>query len=133
MNIHEYQAKQLFRDYAIAVPQGMVADSPAQARLAAEQLPSSAWVVKAQIHAGARGGAGQSPSLDEVGAHAGHAGHSQSRIKPMPRCRSMLFGSKRRPRSKTNLLESLIDRQRTPDLYRSAVMAWISKPWPPKP
>jgi succinyl-CoA synthetase, beta subunit len=73
MNIHEYQAKQLFRDYAIAVPQGMVADSPAQARLAAEQLPGSAWVVKAQIHAGARGKAGGvkvARSLDEVGAHA---------------------------------------------------------------
>jgi len=58
MNIHEYQAKQLFRDYAIAVPQGAVADSPQLARRAAEQLPGSAWVVKAQIHAGARGKAG---------------------------------------------------------------------------
>ncbi len=58
MNIHEYQAKQLFRDYAIAVPEGLMAASPEQARQAAEQLTSPAWVVKAQIHAGARGKAG---------------------------------------------------------------------------
>lgn len=58
MNIHEYQAKQLFRDYAIAIPQGAIATTPEQARLAAQQLGGSAWVVKAQIHAGARGKAG---------------------------------------------------------------------------
>ena len=69
MNIHEYQAKQLFRDFAIPVPQGQVASSPEQARQAAESLTSSAWVVKAQIHAGARGKAGGVKvfrNLDEV-------------------------------------------------------------------
>ena len=74
MNIHEYQAKQLFRDYAISVPQGMVAQSPEQARQAAEQLPGAAWVVKAQIHAGARGKAGGvkiAGNLQEVANYAG--------------------------------------------------------------
>jgi succinyl-CoA synthetase beta subunit len=58
MNIHEYQAKQLFADFAIPVPQGLVADSAAAAGSAAQQIPGPAWVVKAQIHAGARGKAG---------------------------------------------------------------------------
>lgn len=58
MNIHEYQAKQLFRDYAIAVPAGTVAATASQARQAAEQLGGDNWVVKAQIHAGGRGKAG---------------------------------------------------------------------------
>ncbi|MGY6277497.1 ADP-forming succinate--CoA ligase subunit beta [Methylomonas sp. MgM2] len=58
MNIHEYQAKQLFRDFAIPVPQGAMAETAEQAKLAAQTLPGTAWVVKAQIHAGARGKAG---------------------------------------------------------------------------
>ncbi|MCQ8130230.1 ADP-forming succinate--CoA ligase subunit beta [Methylomonas rivi] len=58
MNIHEYQAKQLFRDFAIPVPAGGVADSAAQAGQVMQTLTGSAWVVKAQIHAGARGKAG---------------------------------------------------------------------------
>jgi succinyl-CoA synthetase beta subunit len=58
MNIHEYQAKQLFRDYAITVPHGVVANTPEQAQQAAQTLASPLWVVKAQIHAGARGKAG---------------------------------------------------------------------------
>lgn len=58
MNIHEYQAKQLFRDFAIPVPQGGVAMSAEQAQQVAQSLSSPAWVVKAQVHAGARGKAG---------------------------------------------------------------------------
>lgn len=58
MNIHEYQAKQLFREFAIPVPVGGMATSGAEAQQIAESLPGSAWVVKAQIHAGARGKAG---------------------------------------------------------------------------
>ena len=58
MNIHEYQAKQLFRDFAIPVPAGGVADSAAQAGQVMQTLTGQAWVVKAQIHAGARGKAG---------------------------------------------------------------------------
>jgi len=58
MNIHEYQAKQLFRDFLVPVPQGDVAISPQHAEQIAESLGGLAWVVKAQIHAGARGKAG---------------------------------------------------------------------------
>jgi succinyl-CoA synthetase beta subunit len=58
MNIHEYQAKQLFRDFSIPVPSGFVAHSPQQAVEMAGLLAGQAWVLKAQIHAGARGKAG---------------------------------------------------------------------------
>jgi succinyl-CoA synthetase beta subunit len=58
MNIHEYQAKQLFRDFSVPTPMGDVASTPLQARNVAEDIPGLGWVVKAQIHAGARGKAG---------------------------------------------------------------------------
>ena len=58
MNLHEYQSKRLFAEYAIPVPKGQVADSPDGAVAAAEKLGGSLWVVKAQIHAGGRGKAG---------------------------------------------------------------------------
>ncbi|HEY4555656.1 MAG TPA: ADP-forming succinate--CoA ligase subunit beta [Lysobacter sp.] len=58
MNFHEYQAKQLFADYGIAVPKGIVARTPEEAVAAAKQIPGDLWVVKAQIHAGGRGKAG---------------------------------------------------------------------------
>jgi succinyl-CoA synthetase beta subunit len=58
MNLHEYQAKDVFRNYGIAVPTGRVAASPEEAVEAAEALGGSVWVVKAQVHAGGRGKAG---------------------------------------------------------------------------
>ena len=58
MNLHEYQSKELFAEYAIPIPKGRVADSPDSAVAAAEALGGSLWVVKAQIHAGGRGKAG---------------------------------------------------------------------------
>ena len=58
MNLHEYQAKQLFARYGIPVSSGEVADSPKAARAAAANLGGSLWVVKAQVHAGGRGKAG---------------------------------------------------------------------------
>jgi succinyl-CoA synthetase beta subunit len=58
MNFHEYQAKELFAEFGIAVPKGQVAGSPDEARSAALALGGSQWVVKAQIHAGGRGKAG---------------------------------------------------------------------------
>ena len=58
MNIHEYQAKALFREYAIPVPQGSVVTSTDQAAVVATQLGGARWVVKAQVHAGGRGKAG---------------------------------------------------------------------------
>jgi succinyl-CoA synthetase beta subunit len=58
MNLHEYQAKDVFRNYGIAVPAGRVAASPEEAVQAAEALGGSVWVVKAQVHAGGRGKVG---------------------------------------------------------------------------
>ena len=58
MNLHEYQAKDLFRSYAIPVPAGKVAASAEQAAAAARELGGAVWVVKAQVHAGGRGKAG---------------------------------------------------------------------------
>lgn len=58
MNIHEYQGKQLLKQYGVAVPHGIVAFSADQAVEAAEKLKTDVKVVKAQIHAGGRGKAG---------------------------------------------------------------------------
>ena len=58
MNLHEYQAKQLFADYGIPVPRGAAARTPAEALDAARRLDGGAWVVKAQVHAGGRGKGG---------------------------------------------------------------------------
>jgi succinyl-CoA synthetase beta subunit len=58
MNLHEYQAKDLFRSFGIPVPAGRVAGSPEEAVAAAQSLGGPIWVVKAQVHAGGRGKAG---------------------------------------------------------------------------
>src|SRR6202050_5848612 len=58
MNLHEYQSKELFAQYAIPIPKGQVADSPDSAVAAAKALGGSLWVVKAQVHAGGRGKSG---------------------------------------------------------------------------
>jgi malate-CoA ligase subunit beta len=58
MDIHEYQAKELLAKFGIAVPHGGIADSPDQAVYRANEIGGSRWVVKAQIHSGARGKAG---------------------------------------------------------------------------
>lgn len=58
MNIHEYQAKQIFRDYGVPVLDGHPAETPEEAKKVAELLNSNLFVVKAQIHAGGRGKGG---------------------------------------------------------------------------
>jgi len=58
MNLHEYQAKEVFAAHGIPVPTGRVAASPDEAVKAAEALGGAVWVVKAQVHAGGRGKAG---------------------------------------------------------------------------
>ena len=73
MNFHEYQAKQLFAEYGIAVPAGRIARTPEEAVEAAKAIPGDLWVVKAQIHAGGRGKAGGvklAKNLDEVKQYA---------------------------------------------------------------
>jgi succinyl-CoA synthetase beta subunit len=58
MNIHEYQAKSLFRTYGIPVPNGEIATTANEAIAISKQLDGNGWVVKAQVHAGGRGKAG---------------------------------------------------------------------------
>jgi succinyl-CoA synthetase beta subunit len=55
MNIHEYQAKDLYRAYGVPTPKGVPAFSVDEAVKAAQSLPGPVWVVKSQIHAGGRG------------------------------------------------------------------------------
>lgn len=58
MNIHEFQAKEIFRRYGVPTADGMMATTPADARNAADRIGGEKWVVKAQIHAGGRGKGG---------------------------------------------------------------------------
>ena len=58
MNLHEYQAKEVFAAYGIPVPQGRVAATADAAAELTKSVPGPVWVVKAQVHAGGRGKAG---------------------------------------------------------------------------
>jgi len=69
LNIHEYQAKQIFAKYGVPTPRGIIANTPLQAATNAQELGGNIWVVKAQIHAGGRGlggGVKLARSIDEV-------------------------------------------------------------------
>ena len=69
MNIHEYQAKQVFAKYGVPVPKGIMVESVDAAVEAAKELGGPVWVVKAQIHAGGRGlggGVKLAKTIDEV-------------------------------------------------------------------
>lgn len=68
MNIHEYQAKQLFAQFGIPVPIGRIARSEQEAVDAAKNLKGEKWVVKAQVHAGGRGKAGGVKLVDSIDA-----------------------------------------------------------------
>jgi succinyl-CoA synthetase beta subunit len=83
VNIHEYQAKELYRQYGVPTPAGHAAFTVEDAVAAAKKLPGPVWVVKAQIHAGGRGkgkfkekeagdkgGVRLAKSIDEVQAYA---------------------------------------------------------------
>ena len=58
MNLHEYQGKQLFREYGLPVSDGFACDTPEEVEAAVGKIPGDMWVVKAQVHAGGRGKAG---------------------------------------------------------------------------
>src|SRR5881396_2863357 len=69
MNIHEYQAKAVLKEFGVPVPKGIPAFTAGEAVRAAHALGGPVWVVKAQIHAGGRGKAGGVKvvkSIDEV-------------------------------------------------------------------
>ena len=58
MNLHEYQAKEVLREYGITTPRGVVIANTLHAEVASNELGGGQWVIKAQIHAGGRGKAG---------------------------------------------------------------------------
>tara|TARA_B100001741_G_scaffold234206_1_gene195307 strand:- start:1535 stop:2698 length:1164 start_codon:yes stop_codon:yes gene_type:complete len=58
MDIHEYQAKKILADFGVTIPRGGIAYSPENAENKAREIGGTKWVVKAQIHSGARGKAG---------------------------------------------------------------------------
>ncbi|WP_312184802.1 ATP-grasp domain-containing protein, partial [Pantoea sp. CTOTU46764] len=58
MNLHEYQAKQLFARYGMPAPTGYACTTPREAEEAASKIGAGPWVVKCQVHAGGRGKAG---------------------------------------------------------------------------
>lgn len=77
MNLHEYQGKQILKSFGVAIQEGIVADTPAEAVEAAKKLTEQTgtqwWVIKAQIHAGGRGKGGGvklAKSIDEVSQRA---------------------------------------------------------------
>ncbi|MGQ4275667.1 ADP-forming succinate--CoA ligase subunit beta [Pseudidiomarina sp. E22-M8] len=73
MNLHEYQAKQLFREFGLPVSEGHAVDTADEAVEAAKKIGGDRWVVKTQVHAGGRGKAGGVKlvsSLDDVHAFA---------------------------------------------------------------
>ena len=98
MNIHEYQAKELYRQYGIATGEGFPAFTVEEAVAAATKLPGPVWVVKAQIHAGGRGkgkfkeaeggsggGVRLAKSIDEVKTFAGQMlGRPRVPLQPGP-------------------------------------------------
>ena len=74
MNLHEYQAKAVLRDYGISTPRGVVVSGADQCAAAVAELGGTAWVAKAQIHAGGRGKAGGVKlvrSVEDLAAAAG--------------------------------------------------------------
>ena len=69
MNLHEYQSKELFREYGIPVPQGYIARSTDEAMSVSKKIDGELWVIKAQIHSGGRGKVGGvkiAKTIDEV-------------------------------------------------------------------
>ena len=58
MKIHEYQARQILKNFDVPVPVAEVASSPEEARKIAEEIGGKIWAVKSQIHAGGRGKGG---------------------------------------------------------------------------
>ena len=73
MNIHEYQAKQIFAEYNIPIQSGIMIEDTKDARKAAKKIGGNFWIVKAQIHAGGRGKGGGvkfAKRLDEVEKYA---------------------------------------------------------------
>jgi len=73
MNLHEYQAKRLFKEYGLPVPEGVVCKSARATVNAAATLGGDKWIVKCQVHAGGRGKSGGvelAKSIEDLSAFA---------------------------------------------------------------
>jgi len=66
MNLHEYQAKGLFREYGISVSKGYPVSRSSDIKEVINSLEGDKWVVKAQVHAGGRGKAGGVELVDSL-------------------------------------------------------------------
>ena len=109
MNIHEYQAKAVLREFGVPTPRGHAAFSVDEAVKAAEELGGPVWVVKAQIHAGGRGKGGGVKvvkSIEDVRKEADNilgnaADHPADRAQTASRCNRIYMedGSDDRPRA----------------------------------
>ncbi len=75
MNLHEYQAKQLFAEYGLPVSRSATVDSAADAAAATKNLGGNRWVVKAQVHAGGRGKSGGVKVVDSAAEAEAFAKH----------------------------------------------------------
>jgi len=126
MNIHEYQAKAVLREYGVPVAKGAVAFTPEEAMRAAETLPGPVWVVKAQIHAGGRGkgkfkeadagekgGVRLAKSVEEVGRFAREMlGHTLVTLQTGPAGKAVkrLYIEDGSPIKRELYLSALVDR-----------------------
>jgi succinyl-CoA synthetase beta subunit len=126
MNIHEYQAKAILREYGVPVAKGAVAFTPEEAMRAAEALPGPVWVVKAQIHAGGRGkgkfkeaeagekgGVRLAKSVEEVGRFAKEMlGHTLVTLQTGPEGKAVkrLYIEDGSPIKRELYLSALVDR-----------------------
>jgi succinyl-CoA synthetase beta subunit len=66
MNLHEYQAKQLFNQYGVPTPEGIMISEVSEAQSAAASLAGERWIIKAQVHTGGRGKAGGVRLIDSL-------------------------------------------------------------------
>ena len=80
MNLHEYQAKQLFAAYGLPVSTGYACDTPEEVAEKTAAIGGNRWVVKAQVHAGGRGKAGGVKLVDVLQKTAPAADHKAGSI-----------------------------------------------------
>ena len=108
MKIHEYQGKELLKQFGVTVPRGFPAFSVDEAVAAAEKLGGPVWVVKAQIHAGGRGKGGGvklARSIDEVRQLASEILGMQLITQPVPKARRcVVCWLKKAPTSRKNIM-----------------------------
>jgi hypothetical protein len=150
MNIHEYQAKAVLKEFGAPVAEGVAIFSADEAEAAAKKLPGPLWVVKSQIHAGgrgkgkfkelsadAKGGVRLAFSLEEVVANAKEMlGNTWSPSRPArPASRSTVSTSRTAPTSSASFTSR--SWSTAPSAARPSSSppraAWTSRRWPKRP